>query len=45
MSFEKKDPEMVLEKDEIRCLFEPVSTSDDLKISRCIFRDVMLAYK
>ena len=32
VSFEK-DPEMVLEKDEIRCLFEPVSTSDELMVS------------
>lgn len=38
----KKDPEMVLEKDEIRCLFEPVSTSDELMVSRCIFRDAYL---
>lgn len=42
VSFEKKDPEMVLEKDEIRCLFEPVSTSDELMVSRCIFRDAYL---
>ena len=42
VSFEKKEPEMVLEKDEIRCLFEPVSTSDDLQVSRCIFRDAYL---
>lgn len=42
VSFEKKDPEMVLEKDEIRCLFEPVSTRDDLNVSRCIFRDAYL---
>ncbi|MGO5275045.1 type III-A CRISPR-associated RAMP protein Csm3 [Holdemanella porci] len=42
VSLKNKDPEMVLEKDEIRCLFEPVSTSDDLKVSRCIFRDAYL---
>lgn len=42
ISFEKKDSEMVLEKDEIRCLFEPVSTSDELMVSRCIFRDAYL---
>ena len=42
LSLKNKDPEMVLEKDEIRCLFEPVSTSDDLKVSRCIFRDAYL---
>ncbi len=33
VSFEK-DPEMVLEKDEIRCLFEPVSTSDLYHIAK-----------
>lgn len=42
VSLKNKDSEMVLEKDEIRCLFEPVSTSDDLKVSRCIFRDAYL---
>lgn len=42
VSLKNKDPEMVLEKDEIRCLFEPVSTSDELKVSRCIFRDAYL---
>lgn len=42
VSLKNKDPEMVLERDEIRCLFEPVSTSDDLKVSRCIFRDAYL---
>ena len=42
VSLKNKDPEMVLEKEEIRCLFEPVSTSDDLKVSRCIFRDAYL---
>lgn len=38
----KKESEMVLERDEIRCLFEPVSTSDELMVSRCIFRDAYL---
>ena len=42
VSIEKKNSEIVLEKDEIRCLFEPVSTSDDLQVSRCIFRDAYL---
>ena len=42
VSVKNKDSEIVLERDEIRCLFEPVSTSDDLKASRCIFRDAYL---
>lgn len=42
VSLKNKDSEMVLEKDEIRCLFEPVSTSDELMVSRCIFRDAYL---
>ena len=42
VSVKNKDSEILLEKDEIRCLFEPVSTSDDLKVSRCIFRDAYL---
>lgn len=42
VSLKNKDSEIVLERDEIRCLFEPVSTSDDLKVSRCIFRDAYL---
>ena len=36
VSVKNKDSEIVLERDEIRCLFEPVSTSDELKVSRCI---------
>lgn len=42
VSVKNKDSEIVLERDEIRCLFEPVSTSDELKVSRCIFRDAYL---
>lgn len=38
----QKYGKVLLERDEIRCLFEPVSTSDELMVSRCIFRDAYL---